>query len=371
MPKVRSPRELQLVQQRARREVIEPRMDENLHPRVFAVPRDARRVRPSSFPPSDLWGVELIQRAPHEHQGRSQSFQTLRHVFRDTERRGVSDERDVTQRRRRRRESSNEPSTDRPAGPDGAAIGGGGDREQGETNGTGDVRGHPPPLGEAGRGDEDDPTDVARVRIRVQTRHHAAEREAAEHERDARGGVRIRVVGVESVRVIVDAVVGPSDAQEDAAELRRARFGGMSAVVRQARGLAVAVEVQQQHVVSVSIAELRGGVKPTGVVHQPTVEEHHARALAVRGGMRRARHLTTGEEHPETEVVVAIAAAGGGRRRRARRRRVSFLQAHPHAPRDRQKIQGARPETVVERPVDRSSARSPVAHIAEIFDWRE
>ena len=146
--------------------------------------------------------------------------------------------------------------------------------------------------------------------------------EVAEHERDARVGFESGSSGWRAC--------GSSSTPSWAHPTRRRTWPscartlrGMSAVVRQARGLAVAVEVQQQHVVSVSIAELRGGVEPTGVVHQPTVEEHHARALAVRGGCV-GRDTPTGEEHPETEVVVAIAAAGGGRRRRARRRRVSF-----------------------------------------------
>lgn len=64
----------------------------------------------------------------------------------------------------------------------------------------------------------------------------------------------------------------------------------------------MAVEIEEEDVVAVPVAELRGGGKPTVVAHQPAVHHHHAGAFAVRGRMRR-RHVLAGQEQPKPREI--------------------------------------------------------------------
>ena len=55
-------------------------------------------------------------------------------------------------------------------------------------------------------------------------------------------------------------------------------------------------EVQQEHVVAVAVAKLRGGVQPARVAHQPAVQEHDARAQAAQGPAAALRALAAYSE---------------------------------------------------------------------------
>ena len=84
----------------------------------------------------------------------------------------------------------------------------------------------------------------------------------------------------------------------------------------------MAVEVEEQDVVAVPVAERRGGAQPARVVHEPAVEEDHPRAPPVGRGVGRARHLLPRQQKPKSRVFV-----GGGLGRRARRARIA--RTHP------------------------------------------
>ena len=188
-----------------------------------------------------------------------------------------------------------------------------------------DVRRRVPLLVQAGRRDQHDARHLARIRVRVQAGHHAAQGQTAQNQRRRpfdtdvilsiySGFRREPLFWIDRIDRRRGAVQpprrGPPDAPQHRAEAVRE---SQRVVIRELgeQGRApVPREVQQEHVVAVAVAKLRGGVQPARVAHQPAVQEHDARAHAASRGVRRARDLPPREQLPEPEVTVAPGRRG-------------------------------------------------------------
>ena len=172
-----------------------------------------------------------------------------------------------------------------------------------------EVRRRVPLLVQAGRRDQHDARHFARIRVRVQAGHNAAQGQTAQNQRIlSRGFRREPLFWIDRIDRRRGAVQpprrGPPDAPQHRAEAVRESQRVVIRELGEQRRAPVPREVQQEHVVAVAVAKLRGGVQPARVAHQPAVQEHDARAHAAFRGVRRASDLPPREQLPEPEVTV-------------------------------------------------------------------
>ena len=157
-----------------------------------------------------------------------------------------------------------------------------------------EVRRRVPLLVQAGRRDQHDARHFARIRVRVQAGHNAAQGQTAQNQRIlSRGFRREPLFWIDRIDRRRGAVQpprrGPPDAPQHRAEAVRESQRVVIRELGEQRRAPVPREVQQEHVVAVAVAKLRGGVQPARVAHQPAVQEHDARAHAAQ--VRRASDL--------------------------------------------------------------------------------